>query len=346
MVGAVGLLGFSAALMIIGQYLLPRLRWLHRSPRLGIALWQAVTAVVVGSLLLGLLALTMPGLSAAATLGELARACAIELQRQYSTWTGAIATTTSIAMLFAVSGRLEFVLYRQRRIDQRAQRAHMASLAMLTERTSSDGVVVVDHDTATVYCVQGSRRAGTADTVVVTKGALEALSPAQMALVLRHEQAHLGSRHAQLVARAHALSRALPRLGFFRVAHQQIALLAEMHADDAVAVGDRKSLAAALYDLAVANGPVRASGALAATGSDVVVRAQRLLGPHNPLPRTATALVVAAIVALVLTPAALALVPGGVEESHACCLRTQDTMPLPAAEPASVARTHAMYYSE
>ncbi|MGH3352010.1 MAG: M56 family metallopeptidase [Nocardioides sp.] len=321
MTGAAALIAFAAASLGVGQYLLPRLEVLRRAPRLGIALWQTVSAAAIAALLLGMVALTMPGLSAAGAIGEVLRACAIEIQHQYASTTGAILTTASGVLLAAVGGRLAIALWGQRRRDLQTQRAHLASLDLVTER-AADGVVVLDQDAAAAYCVQGERRAGTSDTVVITRGAMRALTADQIALVLRHEHAHLSSRHARLVARAHALSRAFPYVGFFRVAHQQIALLAEMHADDAVAVDDRRSLAEALYELALANRLPKASGALAATGADVVQRAQRLVGPHQPLRRTAVAFLASAIVLVASAPATLALVPGGVGDEHSCCLDT------------------------
>ncbi|SDJ96083.1 Signal transducer regulating beta-lactamase production, contains metallopeptidase domain [Nocardioides sp. YR527] len=324
MTGAVALLAFAAASMYAGQHLLPRLDVLHRAPRLGIALWQTLAAAAIAALLLGMVALTMPGLSAAAAIGEVLRACVIGIQHQYASVTGAILTTASIVLLGVVGGRLAVALWSQRRRDLRARRAHLAGLELVAERPE-EGVVVLDQAAAAVYCVQGERRAGTSDTVVVTRGALQTLTAAQMTLVLRHEHAHLSSHHARLVARAHALSRAFPFIGFFRVAHEQIALLAEMHADDAVAVDDRRSLAEALYELALANRPAQASVALAATGSDVVQRAQRLVGPHQPLRRISIAALSAAIVLVASTPATLALVPGGVGDAHQCCLSAGDT---------------------
>lgn len=318
MIGAALLLTFAGTIFAAGQYVLPSAKWPHRSPRLGIAMWQAVVAAATASLLLGILALAMPSLSAAAALGEIARACVIELQRQYAQPAWAILTTASIATLGLLSWRMASTLWRQRRADLRAHRDHLAGLALVTDRPHH-GVVIVDHDAAAVYCLPGSRRAGTSDTVVVTTAAREALTDSQLDLVLRHEHAHLSSRHARLVARARALSRAFPRVGFFRVAHQQIALLAEMQADDAVKVSDRPSLAEALYQLAITNRPVSTPGALAATGSDVIVRARRLMRPHQPLGRTARSLLATSILVLGTTPAVLALVPGGFSESHECC---------------------------
>lgn len=315
------LLAFALALLLIGQFAIPTFSWPHRAPRLGIALWKATAGAAIVSILLGTLALTMPHLSAAAAIGELLQACAIELEQQYSTAFGAMAASASIAIMALIGGRIVLALWRQRRDDARLQRSHIENLAVLTDRAIG-GVLVIDHGAAAVYCLQGDRRAGTTDTIVLTQGAVQALSDSQVDLVLLHERAHLNSRHSRLIARAHALTKAFPRIGFFRVAHEQIALLAEMEADDAVIdTSERESLAAALYRLATANRP-SSPPALAATGSDVIIRARRLMQPHRPLSRTASALAVALIAGLSFTPISLALVPGGISESHACCLPT------------------------
>lgn len=319
--GAALLLIFALALLLFGQFAIPTFSWPHRAPRLGIAFWKATAGAAIVSILLGTLALTMPQMSAATAINELLRACAIELKQQYSTSLGASTASASIAIMGLVGGRIVFALWRQRRDDVRLQRSHVENLSVLTDRAIG-GVLVIDHGAAAVYCLQGDRRAGTTDTIVLTQGAVQALSYSQVDLVLLHERAHLNSRHSRLIARAHALTKAFPGVGFFRVAHDQIALLAEMEADDAVVDNsERASLAAALYRLATVDRST-VPPALAATGSDVIIRARRLMQPHRPLSRTASALAVALIVGLGVTPLSLALLPSGISESHACCLPT------------------------
>jgi len=317
-IGAALLLTFFATMLMACQYALPSATWLHRAPRLGIAVWQVAIAAVTVSFVLGMMALTMPGLSAAAALAEFARACVIELQRQYAHPGWATLTTVSLAILGLLAWRMTSTLWSQRRADLRAQRDHLADLALVAE-PGRQGVLNVDHEAAAVYCLPGNPRAGTHDTVVVTTGARAALSDAQLDLVLRHEHAHLNSRHARLVARARALNRAFPRVGFFRVAHDQIALLAELQADDAVRAHERRSLAGALYQLAIRNQRVPTANGLSATGSDVILRARRLMRPHEPLGRTAQTILATSILLLGTTPVVLSLIPGGLSESHDCC---------------------------
>lgn len=315
-------LGSALALSAIGQHLLPRCTLLYRSPRWGIAMWQALIGSTIVCVLLGFVALSMPGLSASETLGELLRVCVIEFETQYSTLSGAFVTSVGIAAIGALGLRLGLSLSRQRRHNFLAQRSHHASLAILAKKAGV-GVLVVDHSAAAIYCVPGHRRSGTADTVVVSTGALRALDDHHLGLVLRHEQAHLAAKHSRLITSAWALNSAFPRISLFRVAHQQIALLSEMHADDAVTIQDRRGLAEALYTLAVANSPRPAfgtpSGALSATGSDVTLRAQRLLSPHRPQTRPVTLLLAALMLALAALPVSVALASGGINESHPCC---------------------------
>ncbi|QLQ10089.1 MAG: M56 family metallopeptidase [Nocardioidaceae bacterium] len=186
---------------------------------------------------------------------------------------------------------------------------------------SDDGVFVLDHPSALVYCVPGRGHGHPGDVVVMTRTAREALTDEQLELVLSHERAHLRSRHGKLVERSRALASALPFLPFFRVAHEQIAELAEMHADDAVEPDHRRALADALYRLSVANrGGTLPSGTLGAAGPSVVVRARRLLLPREPLKHTVVAVIAAMIVGIATAPLALAFLPAGTGISHDCCV--------------------------
>lgn len=320
MIGALALLLLAFVLMCAGQSWLPRARWPQRAPRLAIAVWQTLAGSVIASLALACLALTIPGLSAASTLGEVLRACVVEISRQYSTPGGALMSTLVLVALVVLMGRVSVALWRQRRESARSRGDHVARLSIVSEQ-SDDGVFVLDHPSALVYCVPGRGHGHPGDVVVMTRTAREALTDEQLELVLSHERAHLRSRHGKLVERSRALASALPFLPFFRVAHEQIAELAEMHADDAVEPDHRRALADALYRLSVANrGGTLPSGTLGAAGPSVVVRARRLLLPREPLKHTVVAVIAAMIVGIATAPLALAFLPAGTGISHDCCV--------------------------
>src|SRR3546814_1987486 len=118
MIGPVAFLILAAAFMLAGQFTLQSAAWPRRAPRLAIALWQALSGATVVSLLLACVSLTLPGMSAAATLSEAVRACAIELQHQYSSPAGAVVSTVGISLLTFLSIRLLRALWTNYRSEE------------------------------------------------------------------------------------------------------------------------------------------------------------------------------------------------------------------------------------
>lgn len=117
---------------------------------------------------------------------------------------------------------------------------------------------LLEHDTPLACCVPGR-----GPRIVVTTGARDALTRADLELVLRHGQAHLRGRHHLLLLWARVLRTALP-LPVFRTGEAEIAQLVEMLADDAVLEpAERRSLAHAVLALGVRAQPERWLRALA-----------------------------------------------------------------------------------
>ncbi|KRF11476.1 hypothetical protein ASG90_17190 [Nocardioides sp. Soil797] len=317
MIAPFAFLILAACFMLAGHFAVQPAAWPRRAPRLAIALWQALSGATVVSLLLACVSVTLPGMSAAATLSEALHACATELQHQYSSPGGALVSTTGMSVLAFLSFRLIQALWINHRTTRRSRREHLATLRLIAHRDES-GILFVEHHATAVYCVSDPRLRG-AGAVVVTTGAREALTNKQLHLVLRHEWAHLRSRHDRLVLRSHSLAEALPWLPFFRIAHDQIAELVELHADDAVATRDRPDLAGALYRLAGGSPLNEPAGSLSATGPAALARVGRLVRPPAPLRRSGAALVAAAIVATAVAPVTLAVLPAGNGISHHCC---------------------------
>src|SRR5262249_923199 len=107
-----------------------------------------------------------------------------------------------------------------------------------------------------------------------------ALTPQQLRAVLAHERTHLRRHHHVILAVATALARAFPRVPLLSLAQPQLAVLAEMAADDAAARRHRRDdLAAALVALATAGAR---PATLAATGPEALVPLPRLLRTHAP----------------------------------------------------------------
>jgi Zn-dependent protease with chaperone function len=142
---------------------------------------------------------------------------------------------------------------------------------------------------------------------VLTVGAVQALEPDQLHMVLEHERAHLAGHHHQLIAMARIGRQVLPFVPLMRAADAQVARLAEMHADDtATRTRDPRPLATALVVLAAGGRPGPALGAAA---TDAVARIHRLLRPAEPLGRRHRRLLQLTAASLALTPVLLALAP-------------------------------------
>lgn len=302
MTAPLGLLTFALVLVAVAIPWLGRAAWPRRAPALGIIAWQTLTASIMLSLILTGLSLAVPELRAANGLAEFLHACSRALQEHYSTPAGAGLSIAGGALTVLLIGRLAFFLgtgFAQACADRNHQRDLLAVVA--TSHQAQD-VVVVQHDTPTVYCLPGRRQ-----QIVVTSAALAALTDEQLTQVLAHERAHIRARHHLALLLADALSATFFHRAPFVLARHQIAELTEMHADDAADPRARRDLAAALVVLA---GGARPAGALGANGAAALTRVRRLTEPTNPLAPPARMLLLSLSALSVLLPLAIAVAPG------------------------------------
>ena len=269
--------------------------WAARSPRLAMTLWLVLPVSWVAAIVLTILAATAalpltwqgspPGggpvlLAGPAVPGG--RAIAIA---------GLLAAA---AMVLRAAGCAARELHRGRR----DRREHAALIAAAGRPGDELDVAIVDHDAPAVYCLPCGRY-----QIVISAGALAALTPEQPHAVLAHERAHLRHRHHVILALATSLARAFPRVPLLSQAQPQLAVLAEMAADDtAIRRHRRDDLAAALVALATAG---TRPATLAASGPEAIVRLQRILATQQP--RTGPARL-AAIAGLV-PPVVIACLP-------------------------------------
>ena len=175
---------------------------------------------------------------------------------------------------------------------------HAHAARIVGRPTDHPNVVVVEADLAAAYCVIGRPHA-----IVITSAAVKSLDRAQLKAVLAHENAHLSGHHHHILMVLRALAATLPHLPLFAGAHQAVAELLEMCADDTAArrVGTRPLLAG-LLALAGHRPPV-AEG-LAAAATAVITRAERLVTPTlRQVQWRHRALLVAAIATMLATPA-------------------------------------------
>lgn len=190
---------------------------------------------------------------------------------------------------------------------QSARRAHRHRLSVLSEslprRSGATArrdapVRLLDHPLAVAYGLPGFR-----PQVVLTRGALDALTDAELDAVLEHEQAHARGRHDLVVQPFVAWSRTFPFLPPARRAVVAVGGLVEMLADDAALAHCRRpDLRAALGKLADQHFDVTAQGG-DGLRKQLHTRMTRLSAEARPpLPRAWAVAVYAAAALIVALP--------------------------------------------
>ena len=243
--------------------------WAARSPRLAMTLWLVLPVSWVAAIVLAILAATAPLLLTWPGSPRGGRA----LLAGQTVPGGRLVAIAGLLVAAAVVVRAAGCAACEFRRGLRDRREH-AVLVAATGRPGDDpDVAIVDHDAPAVYCLPCGRH-----QIVISAGALAALTPEQLRAVLAHERAHLRRRHHVILALATALARAFPRVPLLRQAQPQLAVLAEMAADDAAIRHHRDDLAAALVVLATAGAR---PATLAASGPEAIVRLQRILATQQ-----------------------------------------------------------------
>jgi hypothetical protein len=187
---------------------------------------------------------------------------------------------------------------------RRRQRALLTLLAHGDPKVP--GALVVDYPSAAAYCLPGLR---SRSRIVVSVGALELLGRGELAAVLAHERAHLRERHDLVLLPFTALRRAFPRSVTCTDAHQAVALLVEMLADDrALRARSARELVSALVRFGTAGTCPAPAGALAAAQGEMAARVARLLQPVRPVRPIALLAIWLAAALLVTGPIALLVV--------------------------------------
>lgn len=276
---AVCLLGYGLAVaVLVPDALLAATRngW---APRLGIAVWVLAVGSVPAAWL------TAAGLfgaelaMAGGNLPDVLAGCLAVLHAVVTGGHGAAVQVGLFVLAVVVAAGLAVLTSRLGRTLGAARRGthrHTDAARLLGQVDDALGAVVVDLPGRLVYAV-----AGRPHTIVLSRDALDALDDAQLQAVLAHERAHLAGRHHLLLAAARALVVTMPRIRLFTAGSRELSRLVEMCADDAAARGHGgRTLVGAL--LALAGGPVPPPRALAAAGSAVAERAERLMFPPAP----------------------------------------------------------------
>ncbi|WP_141585615.1 M56 family metallopeptidase [Actinomadura sp. WMMA1423] len=220
----------------------------------------------------------------------------------------AVAAAASAALAAACGAVLARGLPRFGRAVRRRRRHREALRLVAREHRRHADVLVLDHPVPVAYSLPSRHRA-----IVLSTGALEALTAEELGAVLAHERAHLRQRHHLLLLAVDLGHAMLPWLPTVRRAKARLPLLLEMAADDAaVRVHGRKALVDALRRLSAVPA---AGGALGAVGAPATgAPAERMLrleaaDPAGPRPaaRFVAGLFAAAAVTAPLLAGAVAI---------------------------------------
>jgi Zn-dependent protease with chaperone function len=299
-----------------GSAALGAARWPRRSPGAAILLWQALGLGGGLAAIGALIEVGVPAGSPSVAVGivRVARVSAHgDLFQPGHPVLPVLLRLSCLIMGLALLGQLIGVLVLSTTAVVRARRRQRALLALLGRGDpKAPGALVVDHPAAAAYCLPGLR-----SQIVVSVGALDLLRPAELAAVLAHERAHLRERHDLVVLPFTALRRAFGWSRTCADAHQSVALLIEMLADDrALRARPARALAGALarFGTAGCGGADSApDGALAVSGAahegEMTARVTRIMAPSPKLPVLWWCGVCCAATLIVVVPIALLVLP-------------------------------------
>ncbi|WP_128374547.1 M56 family metallopeptidase [Streptomyces cavernae] len=302
MITAVALAGYAALVGAALPPLLARAGWAHRTPAVAVLAWQGLMLTFVVAASLAVYHLVFAGEHAHGGLIGLLAVCGLaQGAPSHAPAAGdAFVLAAPVVVLVLPVGWLVRCALRARRARQR----QLDMLALVGEPAPEYGATVVDHGAPAVYCLPGR-----SSRVVVTRGALDVLSDAELRAVLEHERAHITGRHHVLHLVVDAFSRAFPGLPLARHVKGQTVLLLEMVADDrALRSHSRDALATAMCEVAGGRVPRVALGADGG-GSGALLRLHRVLTPQPRPHWTAWLGIVTATVAAPLLPLLLVCGP-------------------------------------
>lgn len=291
---AVALLALGVLLAEPVSRMLAGARWPARDPIGALLLWQAIG-------LAGGLALLGAGVTyGLAPLGDsLPTALGAVFSTQLHLGTPYLLALSASA---ALAVRLLSVLGLAAARTLRARRRHRNLLDVLaTQWPAMAGAQVLAHPLPVAYCLPGLR-----SRLVVSQGALAALSADELAAVLAHEQAHLRERHDLVVLPFVAWGATAPWVPGMARAQAAVAALVEMRADDvARAHAGRGALAGALRQV----GGSAASATLTSFSAALTHRLDRLAHTSTDLPVAQRLVPRLAALALLAVPTVILLLP-------------------------------------
>ncbi|GAA1732328.1 M56 family metallopeptidase [Aeromicrobium alkaliterrae] len=256
-----GLIGIALSLPV--PALLARARWPYRSPAAGIVMWQSLALAAI-------LATSGAGLATALWLVS---------EADPPVWRVAahVAVLLVGVLVWARFWWAVSTVWRRTEARRRRQR-HLVDLLAEPDADISarlgPALRVLQHESPVAYCLPDR----TESRVVVSSGAIEHLTAAELRAVLEHERAHVSARHDLVLEGFEFLRAAYPRVLRTDAPLEQSRIMVELLADDAARrVAGERALAGAIVALAGSSAPAGALG----SGTSATIRMDRLRDPSG-----------------------------------------------------------------
>nr|WP_030504329.1 M56 family metallopeptidase [Micromonospora purpureochromogenes] len=266
--------------------------------------WFCVLGAVLGTFIVGVVLLLVPGAGPDITMGDLARHCWLAARHGRLPAADELIGAIGAFLVLVVLTRFIAAGIRRALAERRARQAHL-DLLLLTGGSpglEGDSVLWIPDAPPLAYSLGGR------DGVTVLGAGVRGLPSDQLAAVVTHERAHLKGRHHLLVATAEGLAAAVPWLPLTKHAPVAVRLLVELCADAAaVRTCGAAAVRAAIHALSGAPHP---ASSLPMAGSEVALRLQQLQDPPcspHLLARTALAAIALAAPVVVGLAAATAM---------------------------------------
>lgn len=289
--------------------LLAGARWPDRAPGTALVVWQSIALAgglsMIGAMLtFGLVPFgddLVHGLQ-----GLLARLVA-----------GTLPSGTQFVQSFALSGAILLGVHLLLSLvttfakTQRLRRRHRQLVTLLSDpMPERPHTRLIDHAAPVAYCLPGTTRSVT----VLSAGLIGLLDEDQLRAVIAHETAHASQRHYLVLLSFRAWRGALSWFPIATRAHEAVAMLVEMLADDQARrqVPDAtlvRSIALVATELVESHPDPALESPLAASGPTASRRIARLTDPRGPLPAAARVAAIACAVALLAVPTVLLVTP-------------------------------------
>ncbi|MFE3142539.1 M56 family metallopeptidase [Streptomyces scopuliridis] len=295
---APALLGYAAAVGWVAPYVMRRSSWPHRSPALAVTVWIAFAASFSLCVALAALHLATPK----AHLHGILYSCRVALGLG-PPGTEAVESLGIAASAVVVAAHVVGFAFHALRA-RGARNGHRRILDKVGRPSARLRATVIDHGVPAAYCLPGRR-----PRIVLSTGAVELLSRAELGAVVEHERAHIAYRHHLVLVAAQAFATVFRGVPLARHLREQIPLLLEMAADDrALRSYPHGVLATAMFEMA--SGGAAPRGTLSAGGPAALVRLRRILGPARCAHPALRGVMGATAVMTPLLPLLLACPPG------------------------------------